>query len=383
MIETKDAMSKFAEIVENRHDYARDWKKRTGGKILGYFCTYVPEEILYAVDVLPVRILGSHEPQDVTERHIYSMFCPFCRDCLAQGLQGRYEYLNGIAMSHTCLHIRQTFASWVLHVPTIDKFDYYISMPAKPQSPRAKPFLIKELHAFVKAVEAWTGKTITDKDLDRGIDIVDTNRRLMHQVYETRKADKPPVSGTECMQMVVASQSMDKAEQNVMLKKLLDEEIPQRKVTKETGTRLIIIGSEDDDTEFLRMTEEMGATVVTDDHCTGSRYFWNQVPQDADPLRALARRYLERSPCPQKDWVERRRLPIVRELARDYSVEAAILTQQKFCDPHEYDIPVIKDLLEGMGIPCLFLEFDVTIPAGQFRTRMEAFLEMLTLDMVR
>ena len=70
--------------------------QRTGGKVIGYFCTYVPEEILHAAGVLPVRILGSHEPQDVTEPHIFGMYCPFCRDCLAQGLQGRYDYLDGI-----------------------------------------------------------------------------------------------------------------------------------------------------------------------------------------------------------------------------------------------------------------------------------------------
>ena len=70
-------LDEFDSIYRNRHDYAKEWKGKTGGKVLGYFCTYVPEEILYAADVLPIRILGSHETQDVTEPHIYSgMFCP-------------------------------------------------------------------------------------------------------------------------------------------------------------------------------------------------------------------------------------------------------------------------------------------------------------------
>ncbi|MCK5548861.1 MAG: 2-hydroxyacyl-CoA dehydratase, partial [Thermoplasmata archaeon] len=47
------------------------------------------------------------------------------------------------------------------------------------------------------------------------------------------------------------------------------------------------------------------------------------------------------------------------------------------CDPHELDIPAIKKELSSAGIPTLFLEFDVTVPLGQFRTRVEAFLEML------
>ena len=81
-------IEKLKEWYEKRHEYAREWKSKTGRKVVGYFCTYVPEEILYAAGVLPVRILGSHEPQAVTEPHIFGMFCPFCRDCLAQGLKG-------------------------------------------------------------------------------------------------------------------------------------------------------------------------------------------------------------------------------------------------------------------------------------------------------
>ena len=69
----------YKEWYDARHEYAKEWKEKTGAKVLGYFCTYVPEEILYAADVLPVRILGSHNPQNVTEPHIFAMFCPFCR----------------------------------------------------------------------------------------------------------------------------------------------------------------------------------------------------------------------------------------------------------------------------------------------------------------
>src|SRR3990167_7129917 len=64
-------MDRFREIFDKRHDYAREWKARTGGRVLGYFCTYLPEELAYAAGALPVRIFGSHQPQDVTDRHIY------------------------------------------------------------------------------------------------------------------------------------------------------------------------------------------------------------------------------------------------------------------------------------------------------------------------
>jgi benzoyl-CoA reductase subunit C len=365
----------FKEWYENRHEYAKHWKEKTGGKVMGYFCTYVPEEILYAANVLPVRILGSHEPQDVTEPHIFGMYCPFCRDCLAQGLKGRYDYLDGIMIAQSCLHVRQAYTSWEMHVPT--EFSYYLPMPNHVQSKRAVPFLRGELEEFKKAVEKWTGKTITDEDLKRGIEIVNKNRRLLKQIYELRKKDTPPITGLEAMYMVVSSQMVDKEEHTRILEDTL-KELENKTPDRQVGQRLMIIGSEDDDSEFINMVESLGATFVVDDHCTGTRYFWNEVEPGGDPLEAISKRYVERPACPSKDWPKRSRLPHLLSLAKDYNVSGAILIQQKFCDPHELDIPAINKYLKENGIPSLFLEFDVTVPIGQFKIRTEAFLEMLS-----
>jgi len=358
----------------NRHEYAKAWKERTGGKVLGYFCTYVPEEILHAAGVLPVRILGSHEPQDVTEPHIFGMYCPFCRDCLAQGLKGRYDYLDGIMIAQSCLHIRQAYTSWQKHRPR--EFDYYLCMPHNVQSPRALPYLTEELVQFKAAVEDWTGATLTDDDLDRAIEVYNENRRLLRAIYDLRKAADPPLTGEEAMEMVIAAQMTDKEEHNRELKRILGE-LPSRTNGRDTGVRLMIIGSEDDDTEFMNMVESCGATFVVDEHCTGTRYFWNEVEPRENRLEAIAARYVDRVPCPTKDWVDRKRIGHILELAEAWNVSGAIVMQQKFCDPHEIDTPAVRKALEENGIKTLFLEFDVTVPIGQFKVRVEAFLEML------
>jgi len=364
----------FKEWYDNRHEYAKKWKERTGGKVLGTFCTYVPEEILYAADILPVRILGSHEPQDVSEPHIFAMFCPFCRDCLAQGLKGRYDYLDGITIAQSCLHIRQTFTSWDLHIPV--DFRYYLPHPMHVQSPQAIPYLTEELKVFKKAIEEWTGKEISNDDLNRGIEIMNKNRRLLQQVYELRKKPNPPLTGLEAMLMVVSSQMTDKREHNKALEELL-QKLPSRSLD-ESGERLMILGSEDDDTEFVAMVEDLGARIVIDEHCTGTRYFYEEVNTNGDALASIAERYVKRVPCPSKDWPERTRLDHIIKLAKEYDVQGVIVMQMKFCDPHELDTPAIKEALENdVGIPTIFLEFDVTVPIGQFKTRVEAFLEII------
>jgi len=369
-----ELIEQFKDWEKNRHNYAKQWKEKSGGKVIGYFCTYVPEEILYAADVLPVRVLGSHEPQDVTEPHIFAMFCPFCRDCLAQGLKNRYKYLDGLMIAQSCLHIRQAYTSWIKHRPV--EFEKFLCMPHKVQSPHSYEFLTEELKTFKKEIEDWTGKKITDSDLKKSIEVYNENRRLMKQLYELRKRDKPPITGEEVMEIVMAMQMTDKAEHNKKLKELI-KELEKYNPDREVGSRLMILGSEDDDTVFMNMVENCGATFVIDDHCTGSRYFWNETENGKDPLASIAARYIDRVPCPTKDWEERRRIPHILNLCKEWNVDGVIIMQQKFCDPHELDFVAIEKALKDAGIATLFLEFDVTVPVGQFKIRVEAFLEMI------
>ncbi len=369
------ALSKLSEIVSNRHDYAKEWKRKEGGKILGYFCTYLAEEVPFAAGILPVRIFGGHEPDEVTGAHIYSGWCPYCRDALAQGLKGRYNYVDGVATAFTCMHIIQAYDSWRKHLPISYSYDMY--MPAHHDSQLSVTFLAKELAAFQKSLEGWIGKTITKSALDSAIKVYNTNRELLWQIYETRKSDPPLISGLEAMEMTVSSMLMDKQEHNILLKEAV-EEIKTRKNEIKPGIRLMTVGGECDDIEFVKLVESLGANIVIDEQCVGSRYFWNSTIPQEDRLLALATRYWDRPPCPVKDLTAvRRRLPHILKLAQDYKVKGVIFPRQRACDPHILDTPPIAEALLQNNIPSIVIDMDVTMPAGPIKTRVESFLEML------
>ena len=139
----------------------------------------------------------------------------------------------------------------------------------------------------------------------------------------------------------------------------------------------MMIGSENDDIPFIEMAENVGATIVMDDHCTGTRYFWNQCVPQEDRMMAIADRYIKRPACPAKDWEKRTRFDHILKLARDWDIDGAVIIQQKFCDPHEADMVPLRKFLDDNDIPSLMLEFDATNPIGPFRIRVEAFLEMI------
>jgi benzoyl-CoA reductase subunit C len=367
----------FRNIINNHHQYAEDWKARTGGKVLGYFCTYVPEEIIYAAGILPIRIIGSHDSRTRTERHIANMYCAFCRDCLSQGLQGKYAYLNGIVKARSCQHIRQAFASWQRHI-TIE-YSYYISMPALVQSPSAKPFLVQELLNFKASLEEWTGNRISNEALKQAIEVYNLNRRLLRQVYELRKNTEPPVSGAEALEMTLSSQLIEKAEHNDLMAGALAK-LQRGNERHDIGLRLMLIGSENDDIDYIRQIESLGCTFVTDETCTGSRYFLNECRLDTDPLDAIAQRYIARPPCPAKDLPENRRLPHILEMIKDYNVDGVIISIQKFCQNHETALPALQAVLKAENIPVLVLEYAFPVPEGWLQVRVEAFLEMIQAE---
>jgi benzoyl-CoA reductase subunit C len=250
-------------------------------------------------------------------------------------------------------------------------------MPNNVQSPHAVTYLTGELKAFKSAIEKWIGKKISDEDIRAGIKLMNESRSLMHHLYEYKKKENPLISGGETMEVAISQQLVDKKEHIQELTQLL-EKLKTGSGEKYTGTRLMLLGSENDDIPFVRMVESVDGTIVIEDHCIGTRYFWNNVDEgNGNPLDLIAKRYVERPACPSKDWMDRSRIDHIIKLAKDYDVKGAIVIQQKFCDPHELDIPAITKELNNAGIKTLFLEFDVTVPIGQFKIRVEAFLEML------
>jgi benzoyl-CoA reductase subunit C len=371
-------LERFYEVLQNRHEYARAWKKRTGGKVLGYYEPYMPEEIVYAAGALPVRLLSRHEPDDATDRQMYGN-CACSRDILNQFIKGRYDYIDGLINAEGCQWMLNAFQTTLNNKPEL--FNHYVFVPDYVDGKTSKDVMCSELNVFKKAVEKWTGKTITDSDLDRAIEVYNANRRLMRQVYELRRADNPVVLGSEAMEMVLASQVMDKEEMNDMLRDAIAK-LADRKPRRDTGVRLMLIGSPTSDAALEELVESLGANVVIDELCTGSCYFWNEVIPQADRLMAVSLRYLGRPHCALKDNNWRRRPAHIYQLYEDYQAQGIIIAKQIYCHPHGTDNPLIWKVLRERNISFHYFERDTTLPYEETRLRLEAFINMLKPELV-
>jgi benzoyl-CoA reductase subunit C len=371
-------MDKFKELVENRHEYARAWKRRTGGKVLGYFETYMPEEIVYAAGVLPVRILARHEPDNISDKWIYASCYPV-KDIVNQWLKGRYDYVDGLVNVEGCQWMFNAFEVAVNNRK--DLFSHYLFLPDYTDAASSKDVLRSELDVYKRKIEEWTGKTVTDEALDYAIDVYNTNRRLLRRICELRRADRSVILGSEMMNIAFASQVMDKAEINAMLEEFIPE-LEDREPYKDR-IRLMLIGSETHDARLEELVESLGGSVVVDELDNGTSYYWNDVNLQKDRLMALSLRYLGRPHNPVKDNNWRRRPQHIFELSEDYHIDGAVIAKQIYCHLHGTDNYAVWKILRERNIPFHFFERDTTLTIEETELRLEAFMNMLRPGLVR
>jgi len=371
-------MERLSKILENRHDYAREWKKRTGGKVVGYFEPYFPEELAYAFGVLPVRIMARHEADDITDRQMYGNCYP-SRDMLNQFVLGRYDYIDGIVYTEGCQWMFNTFQTIVNNNPGM--FNHYLFVPDFPEGNKSKDVLRTELSVFSNVLATLTGRTITNEDIDKAIEICNTNRRLLRRIYELRRADRLVVSGSESMDALLASQVMDKVDANALLEDILVK-LEEREPYPD-GIRLMLIGSETWDASVEKLVESIGAHIVIDELDNGSSYIWNEVIPQKDRLMAISLRYLGRPHCALKDSAWRRRLDHIFRLYEDFQAEGVIIAKQIYCHPHGTAMYAISKMLRERNIPYHVFERDTTLPEQETRMRMESFISMVKPGITR
>ena len=371
-------MQKFSQILENRHEYAREWKARTGGKVLGFYDTYFPEEVAYAAGILPVRILAQHFADDTTDRLMYGN-CYVTRDMFNQFNLGHYDYIDGIVSIESCQWWYNAFDTTIQMFPNL--WSYYLFTPDYPDAATSKDVMRSELAIMLRSIEEWTGKAVTDADLDNAIDVYNTNRALLRRLYNLRRFHNPVILGSEAMEIVLACQIMDKAEANKMLMELIPE-LEEREPT-EDRVRFILIGSETYDVELEKLVESIGGDIVIDELDNGTGYFWNDIIPLKDRLMAIGLRYMSKPHSALKDNVWRRRPEQIFQLSEDYQVDAAIIAKQIYCHPHGSDMYAVWRLLQERKIPYHTFERDTTLPYQETKMGIEALINMVKPGMTR
>ncbi len=368
-----EELAEVSKTLQNNH--VSDWKDQ-GKKVVGYVCTYMPEEILYAADILPFRITGRGVNETSQADSYLSRFnCSFARCCLELSFSGAYDFLDGAVWVNGCDHIRRCYDNWKAKNPR--PFMYMLPVPHKLFA-EGRQWFKEEVTMLKEAVEEHFGVKITPEKLTEAVTTYNETRRLLKKLYDLRTTDDPPFTGTEVQTILSAGATMPKTEFNRILSNLL-EEVETRPKRSNGKVRLLVAGSMMDDLEFIQNVEDLGAVVVTDALCFGTKSFWDLTEETGDPFENLVDRYYNHSPCPRMAGEYSTRLDFMKEQIDRARVKGAILEHIKFCDLHGTDNALLKKDLEKEGIATIEIErqYGPLADAGRIRTRIQAFLERI------
>ena len=369
-----DELTQLAGSVSNR--YLEEWKAN-GNKMLGFLCSHVPEEIVYAAGILPYR-LKAPSCSETTSADVYMghVNCTFVRSCLEFIYNGTFEFLDGFVFTNSCDHTRRMYD--VLRETADYPFMHLISVPHKGKGDAIALWLRDEFNELRQALEKSFALKITDDSLRNAIEIYNESRTLLAQLYETRKRKNPPLTGAEALNVVLAAGSMPRDQHNRLLKDLL-QELDQRPGMSGHRARLMIAGSGGcDNPDYYEIIEDAGGLIVADTLCFGGRYFWEPTRIGDDLPLNLAHAYLGRPSCANTTDQVVERFDFIKQTAGEYDVDGVIFQRIRYCDLWGGQLLYITDQMKKSTIPMLSLEREYKLGAvGQLRTRVQAFLESI------
>jgi len=369
-------LKQFHDIANDPIGYARSWKADTQGSVIGYFCSYAPEEIIWAAGALPYRILGAGGSISRADGHLQAYSCSLVRGALDDALTGKLDFLDGTVFPHTCDSIQRLSDIWRLNAGIGLHLD--LVLPVKLNTKSAEDYMQAVIKKFHRDLEAGLGVEIDPEKLSKAIQTFNQIRTGLQRIYEIRRDHCGTMSSRDLHAIVKASMVMDRNELAERLSAVVDLLQTQNPETDTSQKRLVLTGGICSMPEIYQPIEDAGGTVVWDDFCTGSRYFEGTVDPQGNLLNSIGRRYFNRIICPAKHRDCFSRGDSLLKMVENTRAQGVIFVILKFCDPHAFDFPYIKALLDRAGIRSMLLEIeDQQISEEQLRTRLEAFIELL------
>ncbi|MCR1935566.1 double-cubane-cluster-containing anaerobic reductase [Clostridium tepidum] len=355
--------------------------RNKGGKVVGTFCVFVPEEIIVAANAISVGLCaGSQFWIEDGEKVLPRNMCPLIKAFMGAKIGGTCPYFQSCDMvigETTCDGKKKAWEILDEYVP--------VHVMDLPQMKKDKDFKKwkEEISDFIKKIEELTGNKITVEALKEGIRVTNAKRRALKRLYDLRKYKPSPISGLDCLLITQIAFYDDPKRFTEKVHELCDELEERIKNSKQSNKKRILITGTPmalPNWKLHSIIESLDAEVVVEETCTGTRYFEGEVSEKGETLeeliKNLADRYLNiNCACftPNTGRIED-----IIKYTKEYEADGVIDTNLSFCHTYAVEHRDVEAKLKEKNIPIMHIETDYsTEDSGQIKTRVEAFLEMI------
>jgi benzoyl-CoA reductase/2-hydroxyglutaryl-CoA dehydratase subunit BcrC/BadD/HgdB len=372
---------------------------------VGYFCSYVPAEIIEANGFIPVRLagLGDGTAENEGERFLHSEACSFCKESLgAKSLAlPLYNNIKRLIIPSGCDQMKRHGEKWSIDFGTQT---FHLFTPATWEDPSSQNIYWQEIKWLNDELSAIAPKKNNLKDIVRQYNEArkrvmrltnllsyNDSFNLMHLFFVSPISDflsyldeiektvepKPLVCHSEpfVCHSERSEESQDKLREESHSRIIETLRSAQGDMPMNDKIRLLIVGSPigyGDNFIQKALEKYPNATIVYDATCTGNRFIEIDIPLSGDIIANIASAYFNRPPCvwrrPNSGFYQ-----YIKKVVDKYRVQGVIYKTLKFCDLWKYEAKRFKD---WVNLPVIQIE-NTYSPAqnAQISKRIAAFLE--------
>ncbi|MEE8436825.1 MAG: 2-hydroxyacyl-CoA dehydratase [Candidatus Neomarinimicrobiota bacterium] len=356
---------------------AKRWRE-AGGKILGHFQVYFPEEIAHAAGLLPVKLFGSGSEPRLAGSRFGSYLCSIIKTSLEQALSGHLD-LDMFVTHPICDAARNLASIWGRN------FDYpcqILYLPQNPNSRFSSQYLRAEYERLQGVVESVAGEKISISTLNNSLEIFNLNRKLLRDLYEIKQKRPWKISMSEAYVLTALGAIIPREEHNQILETVLPL-IDARKAKKQDRIRVVFEGGfcEQPPLDLLH-TIGQSCYVVDDDLLIGLRWILDDIKGGSDPLKGLAEAYLHNSSySPVQHDLNKPKEKMLLERVKRAGAGAVIIAAAKMCEPGLEEQTTYTRALDSENIPYFLSEFEENMTSfDHLEIQLETFVENILFD---
>lgn len=385
----------FESLLEDTDNELVRKAESEGDLALGYTCFHAPEVLMNLGNCFSVRLRAPHtNSMELATYYMANNSCEFARALLERALEGSFAFLHAMIGVDVCEANNRAIENMEImhaHGEDKDKFFYCnLDIPYSDDEDCVEHIREQVSRKILKPLCENYGIDTSDDAIRAAVSEHNEVCRILTEIGELRKLDIPPITGYEYAVLVLVSYTCPKRLILPYLRETL-EEIKNRKTDakKDYRVRVVVVGSEIDDPQLIKLIEGCGALVVADRYCYGSFPGRQEIilSDTEDALTQVCRWYLQNTECPRQSALHRvkYRNDHVAQLVKDFNADGAIYEQMKFCTYWSYERVIAGQVMpRDYGIHILSIDRPyISGQSGQLRTRVQAFVESLEIKKLR
>ena len=356
--------------------------KAQGKKVVGVLPYYAPEELVYAAGIVPMGIWGSNTKTiSRAKEYCATFYCTIAQLALEMLLDGTMDGLDGIITPTICDTLRPMSQNF--RVAMGDKMSViFLAHPQNRFEEFGLQFTVDQYNHVKKELEKIAGREITNEDIQNAIKVYNESRAARRKFVKLASDHCDVITPTKRSAVLKAFYFMLKDEYIAKLNEV-NAELEKLPVCDWQGTKVVTSGIICDNPALLAAFEENNIAIAADDVAHESRSFRTDVPENADPMMALAQQFANvdyEVLLYDPKSSENRRGEFVANLVKESGAQGLVLFMQQFCDPEEMEYPYLKKALQAADVPHIKLGIDQQMrDFGQARTAIQAFADVLEM----